>query len=618
MEAVKDIGKVEFKEMERRGEGLLEGFTEDVSSTGVYKNCLNIVFEDLNSEMSYKGVELSQYDSSNKERYLYRSGSSRGADITPTAKLVKVETTFKNKIVRAVNEAIKFAGSKYEEEKKQLQHLYEAINKNSDSIEKDLSKMQGNIPRKDGACFVTISIDTCQGRKYIGDFQLFRDKVEFDALKKFHYSETYGKDVYNERSVCSICTDRTEEIYGLASPFPFYTIDKIGYVSGGFDYEKAWRNFPICRQCAIELELGKKYLDNNLLFSFYGRRYYLIPKPIYKTDLKEILTKYLSLKGEDIKAVRENYANTEEKVMRYLSKESNLISFDLMFVEKNNAALNILLNVEDVSPSRFSRIFNNLDEIRYMDFFKDKPVSFELLSRIFDRENHNRYFLDTIDRIISNRKLDYKFLMAFLNDYIIDAYKRYERDISEKDKDNFYRATFRVFGFLYFMTYLNLFESREEEIKMSIENKIWDIKDYPSKRKLFHAFFNEAKPFFGRPDRKAVFMTGLLAKRLLNIQFNREHRKPFTARLKGLKLNKKDIKKLIPDIQDKLSEYKSEFYDEELNILSELMLESNELSGLSELDIPFYFSMGMSMSRSIKTSKGTDSDDEADENNTDN
>lgn len=613
MEAVKNIGRVEFEEMERRGEGLLEGFTEDVSSNGVYKNCLNILFEDIGNELDYKGIELSQYDSMDKKRYLYRSGSSRGADITPTAKLVKVETTFNNKIIRAVDEAIKFAGDKYEEEKKLLIGLYKAINKNSSSIERDLKKKQGDIPQKDGSCFVTTSIDTAQGRKYIGDFQLFRDKIVLDALKKFHYSETYGKDVYKDSAVCSICTEKTEEIYGLASPFPFYTIDKIGYVSGGFDYEKAWRNFPICKQCTIELELGKKYLDNNLLFSFYGRRYYLIPKPINNTDMKSILTKYLSLKGDDAKAVRENYTYAEERVMRYLGKEGNFISFDLMFIEKNNAALNILLNIEDVAPSRFSKIFDGLDKIRAMDFFKDKAVSFELLNLVFSRENHNRYFLDAIDRIISDRRLEHKFLMPFLNEYIVEAFKRYERDVSEKGKDNFYTATFRVFAFLYFMVFLNLFKTREEEIKMSIENKVWDIKDYPSKRELFQAFFNEAKPFFESSDIRAVFMTGYLAQKLINIQSRKEHRKPFAARLKGLRLNSRDIKRLIPDIQEKLSEYKSEFYNEELNIISELIIESNGLSTISELDIPFYFSLGMNMVKSIKSSKGISDDDLAED-----
>lgn len=611
MEAVRNIGKVELKEMERRGEGLLEGFTEDVSSNGVYKNCLNIVFEDLGDKVVYKGIELSQYDSSDKKRYLYRSGRPRGADITPTSKLVTVETTFNNKIIRAIKEAIEYANNKYEEEKKQMVWLYETINQNSKLIKEDLEN-KSNIPKREGNCFVTVSIDTFKGRKYIGDFQLFRDKIIFNALKNFRYSKASG-DVYKDKAVCSLCIQKKKEIYGLASPFPFYTIDKIGYIAGGFDYGKAWRNFPVCKQCTIELELGKRYLDNNLLFPFYGRIYYLIPKPINETDMKSILTKYLSLKSDDVKAVKGNYAYAEERVMSYLGKESNFISFDLMFIERNNAALNILLNIEDVAPSRFRRIFDDLDKIRAMDFFKDKPVSFEMLNLVFDRGNHNRYFLDTIDRIISDRKLDYKFLMAFLNDYIIDAFKRYERGVSEKGKDSFYRATFRVFGFLYFMTHLNLFESREGEIGMSIENKVWDIKDYQSKRELYQAFFNEAKPFFERPDRKAVFMTGLLAKRLLNIQFKRENRKPFMARLKGLKLNKKDIKRLFWEIQDKLSEYKSEFYSEEFNILSELMLESNELCSISDRDIPFYFSLGMSMSKSIKTSKNAESDYEIEE-----
>lgn len=609
MEAVRNIGRAELEEMERRGEGLLECFTEDVSGNGTYKNCLNIVFQDERSKMAYKGVELSQYDSSDKKKYLYRSGSPRGADFTPTAKLVKVDTTFDNKIVRAVEEAIKFAGSKYEEEKKQLVDVFEAINQSSSIIKNDLVGIQKEIPKKEGLCFVTLSIDTVKGRKYIGDFELFRDKLVKDALRKFRYSETNKKDVYKDMAICSICTEKTEEIYGLASPFPFYTIDKIGYVAGGFEYEKAWRNFPICRQCAIELELGKRYLDNNLLFSFYDRRYYLIPKPINDTDMRSILIRYLSLKGEDVKTVRESYASTEERVMKYLGNENNSISFDLMFIEKNNAALNILLNIEDVAPSRFRKIFGSLDKIRAMDFFKDKAVGFELLSLIFDKKNHNRYFLDTIDRIISDRKLEYNFLMPFLNEYIIEAFKRDESVKTEREKDSFYTATFRVFGFLYFMVFLNLFRTREEEINMSIENKVWDIKDYPSKRELFQAFFNEAKPFFESADKRAVFMTGYLAQKLLNIQSRKEHRKPFAARLKGLRLSSKDIKRLIPDIQEKLSEYKSEFYNEELNIISELMIESNGLSALSELDIPFYFSLGMNMVKSIKTSKGAGDDD---------
>lgn len=39
-------------------------------------------------------------------------------------------------------------------------------------------------------------------------------------------------------------------------------------------------------------------------------------------------------------------AKREDKIIEILSKEENNITFDLMFIEENNAALNILLNIK--------------------------------------------------------------------------------------------------------------------------------------------------------------------------------------------------------------------------------------------------------------------------------
>lgn len=603
METVRKIGSIRLKEMQEKGEGLLEGFTEDISGGGTYKNALEIIIDQNNGTFQYLGINLKQYDASYKAKYLYRSGSSRGTDVTPSAKVTDVEKTFSNKIIKAFPEAIKFGEKKYEVEKQILEEIYAVMIKEENKILNDLKDKFKDIPKKEGA-FITVCLQSNDKKIYIGDFELFKDKIVSDALKKFHYSETYKKDVYKDRAVCSLCTKETDEIYGLAGSniFPFYTIDKPGYISGGFDYEKAWRNYPVCKRCAIELEQGKKYLDENLIFSFYGRRYYLIPKPIFEEKLEKVLKKYLHLKSEDPSDVRDKYSYVEERVMKFLSKEENSISFNLMFFEKNNAALNILLNIEDVAPSRFRVIFNALDSIRDMEFFKEKPVSFELLTKVFPRDTHNKYFLDTIDKIISNRKLEYKFLMPFFNEYIINSFTRYETEQVIKGEDTYQYAAFRVFGFLYFLEYLNLFKHREGDYNMSIENKTWDIKDFTSKRELFEAFFKEANPFFDTPDKKVVFLAGYITKKLLNIQYISEKRKPFLTRLKGLKLNKKDIKRLIPELQSKLIEYKSEYYNEEFNIISEYLIQSNGLSLLSDLDIPMYFSLGMNMDKNFKIS----------------
>lgn len=607
MEAVKNIGALQLEDMKEVGEGLLEVFTEDVSGGGNYKNAMEILIEHGDNKFSYKGINFREYDSDLKTKYLYRSGASRGTDVTPTAKITEVEKTFINKIIKAFPEAIEFGGEKYKEEKEILNGMQQVLIENKDLIKSDLIGKLKNVSKKEGT-FITVCLVVNQEKKYVGDFTLFREKIVADALEKFRYSKTYDKYVFKDKAVCSLCGQNVEAIYGKVDVFPFYTIDKSGYISGGFDYEKAWRNYPVCKNCAIKLELGKNYLDENLVFLFYSRRYYLIPKPIYNNDLKNVLKKYRSLKSEDINDVRKKFSSTEERVMKILSKEQNSISFDLMFFEKDNAALDILLNIEDVAPSRFRTIFDALDEIRNMEFFDDKQVNFDLINYVFKKRKvgnkivENMYFLDTIDKIISDRKIEYKFLMPFFNQYIMDSFVRYENDVIVKDEDIYPVATFRVFGFLYFLEYLNLLKHRKGDINMSIENKIWDIKDYDSKRDLFEAFYSEANPFFDSTDKKAVFLIGYVSKKLLNIQYAKEKRKPFLPRLKGLKLNKKDIKRLIPELQAKLIEYKSDFYNEEFNLISEYLIESNGLNSLSDLDIPMYFSLGMNMDKNFKTS----------------
>ncbi|SKA90386.1 CRISPR-associated protein, Csh1 family [Clostridium sp. USBA 49] len=603
MEAVRKIGEIQLKDMQQKGEGLLEGFTEDISGGGNYNNALEIIIEKNNSSFKYLGINLKQYEASDKSKYLYRSGSSRGTDVTPSAKVTDIEKTFSNKIIKAFPEAIKFGENKYKEEIEILKEIYSVMTKEENKILEDLKEKIKTIPKKEGS-FITVCLQINDKKLYVGDFEVFKNKIVSDALKKFHYSEAYKKDVYKDKATCSLCLKVSNEIYGLAGSniFPFYTIDKPGYIAGGFNYEKAWRNYPVCKNCAIELEQGKRYLDNNLTFSFYGRRYYLIPKPIFDENLDKVLKKYLTLKSENISDVREKYSYTEERVMKLLSKEENSISFDLMFFEKNNAALNILLNIEDVAPSRFRTIFNSIDKIRDMEFFKEQPVSFEILNKVFPKTTHNKYFLEIIDKIISNRKLEYKFLMPFFNEYIINSFSRYESDQIIKGEDTYKYAVFRVFSFLYFLEFLDLFKHREEDINMSIEHKIWDINDFNSKRELFEAFFNEANPFFDIPDKKVVFLVGYITKKLLNIQYINEKRKPFISRLKGLKLSRKDIKRLIPELQSKLIEYKSEYYNEEFNIISEYLIQSNGLDSLSDLDIPMYFSLGMNMDKNFRTS----------------
>lgn len=600
MEIVKEIGRLEYQKLEQKGKGLLEGFTQDVSGGGKYKNCLEIIFEQVNDNFIFSEVNLREYDDSLKMKYLYRSGSSKGADITPTAKVTEIDKTFENKIIKSISESLEFKKDNYKSEKKILEGILNVLNKEIVNVKNELKNIINNLPKKEGSCITIVFIKDNE-KKYVGDFELFKDKIISDALRKFHYSKTYKKDVYKDIAVCSLCRNKANDIYGLVNTFPFYTIDKPGYISGGFKYEKAWRNYPVCKECAIKLELGKAYLEDNLTFTFYGRKYYLIPKPIYKKNLDSVLKRYQRLKSDDLKDIRKKFSGVEEKIISFLGREENSICFDMMFFEKSNAALNILLNIEDVAPSRFRKIYNTLDDIRETKFFKDKPVNFEILNLIFPKDMYNRYFLDIIDKIISNIKIEYTFIMSFLNDYIVQAFKRYEKEEYLKEHDSFSRAIFRVYGFVYLLEILNLFRKRKEDIKVGLTKSKWDIKDFKSKEEMFEDFFKESEPFFNEDGRKAIFLTGYITKKLLNIQYRRENRKPFISRLKGLKINKKDIIRLLPEIQGKLIEYDSDYYHEEYNLIGRYLINSNNMKNISDQDIPFFFALGMNMTDNFKT-----------------
>ena len=126
-----------------------------------------------------------------------------------------------------------------------------------------------------------------------------------------------------------------QEIYGLASPFTFYTIDKPGYISGGFSQDMVTWNYPVCRRCAIWMLIGKEYMDHHLKFSAFGKTFYLIPSPFNKKQLPTILNQYNKLNDEETFAgFRQQYLNREDKIFRYLGESDNSCTINFYSIKK--------------------------------------------------------------------------------------------------------------------------------------------------------------------------------------------------------------------------------------------------------------------------------------------
>lgn len=59
--------------------------------------------EDNDGNIKYNKVYQEDYDSKNKVKYLYKKGSSRGTDITPSCLITELDKTFNNKFVKWFN-----------------------------------------------------------------------------------------------------------------------------------------------------------------------------------------------------------------------------------------------------------------------------------------------------------------------------------------------------------------------------------------------------------------------------------------------------------------------------------------------------------------------------------
>jgi len=99
-----------------------------------------------------------------------------------------------------------------------------------------------------------------------------------------------------------------------------------------------------------------------------------------------------------------------------------------------------------------------------------------------------------------------------------------------------------------------------------------------------------------------------LTESLLNTQ--RTERKvdrgsePFRSKLRGLKLDEQLVKRLLPEIQNKLEEYGKNYYPKLEEQISKYMIVAGNDWKISKDEISFYYVLGMDLSYSVMAKKG--------------
>ena len=580
------------------------------------KNVLFIVLEREGDGFSYKGVDVEEYSKYDKEKYLYKKGNPRGTDITPTAMITNVKKTFGNKILNWFKNYDEIG---LDENQNFLVKIGNCIRNNSEQILKDLEEKQSKENN-----IISLRIDN----KYLYDFKIFHD-ILLDKAKENFYSK-YGKISKSENQICSVCNERKAEVYGFVDTYKFYTVDKRGFVSGGFQQKNAWKNYPVCLNCALTLEEGKKYLQNNLKFNFYGFNYLLIPKFLNNVDKSVQEDVFRRMEDQKDPKFRKKEINRltadENEILESMSEQKNYLNLNFMFYDApkgdNGSVFNILLYIEDILPSRLKTLFNakvgcaeeNIIGVDQIQIFQEcmvstfenkkktgeKPLEFNfgILRTFFPKTSNNgtydKYFLDITNKIFTNKTIDYYFLLNFIMEKIRDEFANgYPTKVSTL-------KGFMLLNYLNKLKLVNLGEEREMDenrLNMFEKSVSKEVTDLDQK---IDTFFNEFSDFFKSDAKKAIFLEGVLTQFLLNIQYQERNATPFRVKLKGLKLDEKQVKKLLPEIQNKLEEYGKNYYRNLESIISKYLVSAGNGWNMSNDEISYYFVLGMNLSYLFK------------------
>lgn len=558
------ISKLGSLALESSGKSVLSALTETINDD---KYPLMLIIElDNNDCYSFQKIDLEGMNTPGATRYLYRRGSPRGANFSPTALITEIEKTFEVKMLGWFRSTIKRKPTIKNSELVMFTAIKDTLEKKKEKILGELQTKMVDI--KDGAA-LTLKI----GGRYLQEIPAFRNA--FEQLIAAKTSRISAAD-----KICSICGERKTNVSAGAPAYTFYTIDKPGSITGHFIRENSWRNYPVCSDCSLALDEGKRILERHFQFSFYGLRYCLIPQFMFGTP-SELIIRIIT--GKMDKTIKINapagtkLTTFEDDILDILAKEKDSMSMQFLFLKKEQSAERILLLIEDVLPSRLRTLFWAKEEVDRN--FPDNPFHLGRIRVFFaksdegKRENDlDKYFLEITDKIFKGLPVTMKFLCSHFM-------REIRRDFNRGDT-RLFKATDAMESVQFFY-YLQMLGKKE----VNMTSTVFDT--------IFAKYNNQ----LDTPEKRGIFLLGALTKMLLNAQYAERKSQPFLVQLAGLKMDEPKIKGLLAKVENKFREY-NRFDKGKAQVaesISRLFMESPAKWGMSIDELNFYFVCGMNL-----------------------
>lgn len=565
------------------------------------------VNEDESIELT--GSEVVQYSKRNNLRWFYYAAAKARAnpkvptvltDLSKFSELVEVseetDSLFTDNEWKPGRNALKFMGGlKNSAINPVLTNLESYIENNFSLLATEINKNIDNT--KAGLNLLTIRLKN----KFIGESDYFEKVLE--EWEENYYEKYYvDKKQQGDNQVCSICHQVKENLWGYVSTFNFYAAKtELAPISGGFDKKQAYKNYPVCPKCAKQLDQAKYLLTNHMSYRFCGFNYFIIPEFILPTSDNEGVMEFFYDESK-IGQFRLKHgsepiiSNDQVEILDILAKTENSLNYSLIFWEGSQAKFSLLLNIDGVYPSQFQEIYQAKRKADQFSIFKSLKGLYEKgehadLKFMFDNlkvflpikskiyGDYSKSFLELVGSIFRQEKISYKmmierFMSIYSRKWSNEVYQMYDIE--------------KMINIIYFLHYLKLIDlgtKKKTEVVME---------------EVYADFLTEYEEFLNSDAKRAIFLMGVLTQKLLNIQYQERKATPFRKQLNSLKLSPAHIQRLLPQIIEKLEQYSKNYYRNLESLIAELLLTA-KLNELSNDEISFYFTTGMTLEKKFRT-----------------
>jgi CRISPR-associated protein Csh1 len=559
---------------------------------------LTIVLQVENNKLAYKRIDIEEYQSIKNGKYLYRKKTSQGPNFTPTAFITDVKKTFKNRILNWYE--------KYKDENEHFRKVYSILNNSHDNIVNELTEKYDSLKKskkKLGRTLITMKFIEDSEEKYIGDYAIYKELLKESVLDRYCHIDSFG--VSKGVGKCFLCGSEGEVCgFTISNLFHFATLDKPGFCPQ-LNREDYWKYMPICKNCALVLETGKRFIEDRLHFSFNSvnlsiLRYYVIPnvlKSETRNKIFDLIQNYYKKRYEEGLISEEDYISSEAR------KYNDIFTLSFIFYSEQQARQIVESFVEGVYPSWLRKISDARESTEQMDvfsekymktiFYKDYTGSF--FSKLDKGAKNNWYVLFLKDFCTHNKSTDRREFIMFISSIlrkkkISNPYFYFMRRLREYFFENdcvFREEVLKSFALLQFFIKTYIVEVQQTN------NSVFTM----SKDDLgFEEFFKSHN--INESWKKAAFAVGVLTQYALETQ-RRERgsergKEPFRSKLRGLMIDERRLKKLYTEAVNKISEYGRTYHKLE-EIVSKYLTEAEGKINASVDEISYYFTLGLAL-----------------------